>query len=108
MSKLDIEGEYVPCGGTFYKYPIPINRETSMVLVRKASHCVLVYLAFVSRLVPQELQARHPCSTGCRRPGGLLKTREKRKRWPALAGPGLAGVCWFVDSGALLRLGARA
>ena len=22
---------------------------------------------------------------------------EKRKRWPALAGPGLAGVCWFVD-----------
>ena len=45
MSKLDIEGEYVPCGGTFYKHPIPINRETSMVLVRKASHCVLVYLA---------------------------------------------------------------
>ena len=52
MSKLDIEGEYVPCGGTFYKYPIPINRETSMVLVRKASHCVLVYLALVSRLIP--------------------------------------------------------
>ena len=26
-----------------------------------------------------------------------IRDRLKRKRWPALAGPGLAGDCWFVD-----------